>query len=186
MSRLELPLFPEDMSLNETLVSMHSVGRAAGVVLRNGAFHLVAAADVAVARSKGIKTLGEVPTRGPAEIDGTGQVRLGHAVRVTTQMSVGGYELSVEAPGESGQAHVDAFLTKTGYGRSVWQSAGFQRIDHPRIDVLLPEGADTLAFGLPPRDYYCNGDPRHDFPPPIVREGDLCPRMDGAHIVSSR
>jgi hypothetical protein len=213
MPKIDLPIFPLDMSLDDALAHLHEVHRSAAVVFTQGDFQIITAGAIAKARAKGLTELSKVPTGGKAIVDETGHLWLNQAASTTKRVKIGKHSINIVVPKDVGALHLDAFLQQKGFGSDVWEKVDSSvgviansrggvtpsstplvfddalsgRYDHPRIDILFPDVDLRQVYAVAPPDYYCDGTPQHDdFPPPNVRVGDLCPRGDGAYVISTK
>lgn len=161
MQVVDLPIVAISTELGAAIKMLRKLKRGALLAKHKEAYFLFSAGNIVVGRSKGVKTLAELPLSAYERVAGPETTRKRFA-------------LTVALPDFGGSARKDApdyVLGKV--------SGGSARL-------RIRDSALAVEYVSGPKDYYCDGPWRHDdFPPPSVSEGDPCPHQDGYKIVSS-
>lgn len=161
MRVVDLPIVAISTELGAAIKMLRKLKRGALLAKQKKAYFLFSAGNIVVGRSKGMKTLAELPLSA-YEVAGPETTRKRYAL-VVALPDFGG-SASKDAP--------DYLLGKV--------SSGSARL-------RIRDNAVAVKYVSGPKDYYCDGPWHHDdFPPPDVSEGDDCPYKDGYKIVSSR
>lgn len=207
---MNLPLCTAVTDISSALALMHEAHSSAVAIFRGQDFRVVTEGELAVARHHGSKSIAEVAAMSLAA-DQPVDLWIGSSAAQAYQARLSSRDLNILAPSPMDVPAIMQLMESQLFGpsgmvRINWQIVGPSsprrslraptpvlddiisgRFDHPRLDVWVTDDVATV-LGTAPRDYYCDGTPRHNNFPAPVSAGQDCPyaHKPPAQIVSSR
>lgn len=210
MKQVNLPLCTAVTDIGSALTLMGQARCAGVAVFRGQDFRVVTEGELAVARHRGSRLIAEVAAMSLAA-DKPVNLWIGPSADQAYRAKLGSRDLNILAPSPMDVPQINQLMESHLFGpsgmmRINWQIVGpslpqqsFRaptgmlddivsgRFDHPLLDVWVGDDVATV-LNITPRDYYCDGTPRHDKFPRVVSAGQDCPydHIPPAQILSSR